>query len=90
MMASANQNVVRRSWGLYQRSALIDPSSHGADAYGPHFEYSEFEASSNWLIALGDSLLLVLGAALMMFVPPARYIAKHLLFPKPGEGPSDE
>lgn len=89
LMASGDEPVVRRTWGLFERSALIDSSSHGQDAYGPQFEYSEFQASSSWLAALVQSLLLVLASALMMFVPPMRFLARHLL-PKPGEGPSDE
>ncbi|KAL7010187.1 hypothetical protein EMMF5_000207 [Cystobasidiomycetes sp. EMM_F5] len=48
MMEGANAPVVRRSWGLFQQQAEMQP---GSFSYGPNFSYREYAEMPNRFVA---------------------------------------
>jgi len=75
VMSGVNANAVKRS------NALLD--------YSPALVYSEGLATTSLLAAvLSFSQLALFG--LLVALPPARFLLRKFLLPKPGEGPSDD
>ena len=74
VMAAANAPVVRRSMELLGRDVI---------------PYEENSGNVYAVGALGEYVLLGVGAALMLF-PPTRYLLKKYVLPTPGQGPSRE
>ncbi|KAK2463055.1 hypothetical protein APHAL10511_004710 [Amanita phalloides] len=100
IMRSVNVAVVQRTFGLLEVEAIRDklrwPSGTQETAmvtkkqrYGPSFQYDEFIVTESTFQALLLSLSLLFGLALLMFVPPFRWVVQKIM-PKSGEGPSDE
>ena len=74
VMAAANAPVVRRSMELLGRDVI---------------PYEENSGNVYAVGALGEYVLLGVGAALMLF-PPTRFLLKKYVLPTPGQGPSRE
>lgn len=74
-----NRALVHRTWGLL---------SSTDQAYGPNFQYYEFDKVSSTFAGLSRILNTAL-LAIMLKISLLRTIAK-LFFPKPGEGPDVE
>lgn len=75
MMSLPNTQIVRRSWGIQQsRLSLTSFSSKGNEdsltPYGEDFDYSEFMQMPNRFSALMLNIVLALGAAFVVALPP--------------------
>ncbi|KAI0127572.1 Saccharopine dehydrogenase-domain-containing protein [Xylariales sp. AK1849] len=82
--AGTNAAIVQRTWGLFKQ----EPSRR-KEFYGPNFTYREFMKARNFLTGMAMHYGLLLGGALLLFVPPFRALLRKFVF-KPGEGPSKE
>jgi short subunit dehydrogenase-like uncharacterized protein len=91
LMASVDECITHRSWGLYSQTAQTanDPSL----SYGPRFRFNEYMRASGIL----SGFLIKIGLAtvgLLLALPPTRWIlaplAKKFIIPAPGQGPSKE
>lgn len=82
--ADTNAAIVQRSWGIFKQ----DPARQG-EFYGPKFSYREFMKARNFVTGAAMHYALLIGGALLMFVPPFRTLVKKFVF-RPGEGPSKE
>jgi short subunit dehydrogenase-like uncharacterized protein len=87
LMASVDECITHRSWGLYQSSS--NPSLY----YGPRFRFNEYQRASGILSGFIVKLALSIGG-LLLALPPTRWILapliKKFLIPAPGQGPSRE
>lgn len=84
LMASVDECIVHRSWGLYQTSS---------NSYGPKFRFNEFMRTSN--ILTGLTFKFALGfVGFLLALPPTRWLLspliKEFVIPSPGEGPTKE
>jgi short subunit dehydrogenase-like uncharacterized protein len=91
LMASVDECITHRSWGLYSQTAQSsnDPSL----SYGPRFRFNEYMRASG--IATGVLIKLALGTVgLLLALPPTRWILspliKKFVIQAPGQGPSKE
>lgn len=66
-MASANTQVVRRSWGILQSRA---PDAGKEMPYGDTFSYDEFMQTPGKVAAFVVSITLFAGAILSFTLPP--------------------
>ncbi|KAI1844718.1 hypothetical protein JX266_009174 [Neoarthrinium moseri] len=82
--AGTNTSIVQRTWGL-----LKQEDSRQKQFYGPKFSYREFMKARNFLTGIAMHYALIVGGALLLFVPPFRALMRRLVF-QPGQGPSKE
>ncbi|KAH6661305.1 Saccharopine dehydrogenase-domain-containing protein [Truncatella angustata] len=82
--AGTNAAVVQRTWGVFKQ----DPARQ-KQFYGPNFTYREFMKARNFVIGIAMHYGLMIGGALLMFVPPFRNLVRRFVF-QPGQGPSKE
>ncbi|PVI05034.1 hypothetical protein DM02DRAFT_611139 [Periconia macrospinosa] len=91
LMASVDECITHRSWGLYESSAK--KTSQPQVGYGPRFRFNEYMRAKSLLEALAIKFGLGL-IGLLLALPPTRWILSPLLcrfvIPAPGEGPSKE
>ena len=84
LMASVDECIAHRSWGLYQTSS---------NPYGPKFRFNEYMRSRNIFTGLAVKFALGL-AGLLLALPPTRWLLaplmKRFIIPSPGEGPTRE
>lgn len=91
LMASVDECITHRSWGLYSQSA--QSTNNPSISYGPRFRFNEYMRASNAISAL--LIKLALGSiGFLLALPPTRWILapliKTYLIPAPGQGPSKE
>ncbi|CAO2651654.1 Nn.00g042240.m01.CDS01 [Neocucurbitaria sp. VM-36] len=84
LMASVDECIAHRSWGLYQSSS---------NPYGPRFRFNEYMRSRNILTGFAFKLALGL-TGLFLALPPTRWLLapliKKFVIPSPGQGPTRE
>jgi short subunit dehydrogenase-like uncharacterized protein len=87
LMASVDECIVHRSWGLYESS------SDRNLAYGPRFRFNEYARTPNVLTGFVQKFVLGLTAVLLA-IPVSRWvlapILKKFVIPSPGNGPTRE
>lgn len=87
LMASVDECIVHRSWGLYESSS--DPNL----AYGSKFRFNEFARATGILTGLAQKLALGF-TAILLAIPLSRWILtpllKNFVLPSPGSGPTKE
>ncbi|KAG8734901.1 hypothetical protein FRC10_011225 [Ceratobasidium sp. 414] len=82
-MGTANEPIVRRSWGLRQRQRLSSTTSHFT------FSYHEFMRTRSAVGGIVLSLAWFMAGLTLALFPPAMWLAKRLL-PVSGGGPPRE
>ncbi|OSX61816.1 hypothetical protein POSPLADRAFT_1047071 [Postia placenta MAD-698-R-SB12] len=93
-MGGTNRAVAQRTWGLHALAARAGNAQDDAArrVYGPRFTYDEGlqpGGISSFLPVLLMSVVYYLSLAAFFFLPPVRWVVKHLA-PASGEGPSEE
>jgi short subunit dehydrogenase-like uncharacterized protein len=91
LMASVDECITHRSWGLYSQTA--QESNDPSLSYGPRFRFNEYMRASGIL----SGFLIKLGLAtvgLLLALPPTRWVlaplVKKFVIQAPGQGPSKE
>ena len=82
--AVTDTSVIERSWGL-----LSTIPSRKDQFYGPRFSWVEVFKARNWFQGIALHVGLVIGAFLLMMVPPVRTLVRRFVY-QPGEGPTKE
>jgi short subunit dehydrogenase-like uncharacterized protein len=91
LMASVDECITHRSWGLYAQSA--QSANNPSLSYGPRFRFNEYMRARG--ILAGLIVKIALGTmGMLLALPPTRWILapliKKFVIPAPGEGPSRE
>ncbi|KAF8248242.1 hypothetical protein K440DRAFT_583674 [Wilcoxina mikolae CBS 423.85] len=77
--STGDRSIVFRSWGLIEEGKF----------YGEKFSWKEYRRVSNYVSAF--SLFILMNIAIIVpLISPLRWLARKILHPGKGEGPSDE
>jgi short subunit dehydrogenase-like uncharacterized protein len=87
VMASVDECIAHRSWGLYQSSG--DKSLQ----YGPKFRFNEYARAPNFFLGFAQKATLA-SLAILVAIPVTRWflapLLKTFVIPSPGSGPTRE
>lgn len=91
LMASVDECITHRSWGLYSQTAQT--SNDSSISYGPRFRFNEYMRAKSLLSGLLIKLA-ISSVSLFLALPPTRWILapliKRFAIHAPGQGPSRE
>jgi short subunit dehydrogenase-like uncharacterized protein len=86
LMASVDECIAHRSWGLYQSSG------DSTLQYGPKFRFNEYARAPNLFMGFAQKAALT-SIAVLLAIPVTRWLLTPLLkaiIPSPGNGPTRE